>query len=215
MKSAVTKIDRALKEVYRLQLDYRAEEFLLEKPPTLKEKKGALYIQANEGDNKNLSLGIHFSPSVSSELSSFESWKTHWTKSQTAAFAVAAEEVSHFLYLLYHLNNGRPVTQLELETQGEIDKFLLIYFAKKEKTKDYFFEILEHIFFQFRLSENLTEEEKERYFQASHDAKRFILKHKSYLENLCQQETGFRILRRFYRLNYHEKLAFISTRSAA
>jgi len=215
MKPAITKIDRALKEVYRLELDYCAEEFLLKHPPTLKEKKGALFIQADKNNNKNLSLGIHLCSSVSSELSTFESWKPDWSKAQTAAFSVAAEEVSHFLYLIHHLNNGRAVTQLELETQGEIDKFLLIFFAKRTRSKDHFFTTLEHIFFQFKLSENLSQEEKERYLQANIDAKRFILKHRAYLENPDQQQEGFRTLRRYYRLSHPEKLAFISTKSAA
>src|SRR5439155_5592450 len=43
-------------------------------------------------------------------------------------FCVVAEEVSHFVYLFFCARAERQVTQLELELQGEVDKYLSAVF---------------------------------------------------------------------------------------
>lgn len=51
-------------------------------------------------------------------------------------FCQVAEGVSHFLYLTDRAKCGRPVTQLELELQAEVDKFVLLLddsFASKDE----------------------------------------------------------------------------------
>ncbi|MFL5376334.1 MAG: hypothetical protein ACJ787_00370 [Myxococcales bacterium] len=49
-----------------------------------------------------------------------------WTAERLSGFCAAAEGVSHFLYLLHRARARRPVSQLELEAQGELDKYLTV-----------------------------------------------------------------------------------------
>jgi hypothetical protein len=49
-----------------------------------------------------------------------------WTQERLQAFCAAAEGVSHFLYLAQRARQGGQVSQLELEVQGEIDKYLAV-----------------------------------------------------------------------------------------
>ena len=50
--------------------------------------------------------------------------RVHLDRENLDPFCVAAEEVSHFVYLFFCARAARQVTQLELELQGEVDKYL-------------------------------------------------------------------------------------------
>ena len=49
-----------------------------------------------------------------------------WTHLRLQAFCAAAEGVSHFLYLAHRAGQGGQVSQLELEAQAELDKYLAV-----------------------------------------------------------------------------------------
>src|SRR5207245_9142186 len=49
-----------------------------------------------------------------------------WTQERLSAFCAAAEGVSLFLYVAHRARQGGQVSQLELEAQGEIDKYLAV-----------------------------------------------------------------------------------------
>jgi hypothetical protein len=226
MKSAVRKIDRALKNLYNLEMNYRAEEFLVEDDaPFLTTRvgsaeegfRGALLVQSHptRGLERGLSIGIYLNEPVKRELGNFpRAWRGQWSGAQLSAFAVAAEEVSHFNYLLFHAQGGRSLSQFELELQGEIDKFVLTFFARVqsgEKPPVIFESLFEQLFVRFRLAENLTEEQRDRYLEASNFAKSFVLRCQKYLGSPSGYERAFRLLRHFYRLNTSEKVSLISS----
>jgi hypothetical protein len=49
-----------------------------------------------------------------------------WTHARLSGFCAAAEGVSHFVYLAHRARADRPVSQLELEAQAELDKYLCV-----------------------------------------------------------------------------------------
>ena len=49
-----------------------------------------------------------------------------WSHERLSGFCAAAEGVSHFLYLAHRASSGGQVSQLELEAQGELDKYLAV-----------------------------------------------------------------------------------------
>src|SRR5205823_14442801 len=126
-------------------------------------------------------------------------------------FSVAAEEVSHFQYLLFHATSGRSVSQFELELQGEIDKFLLTFFAVSSGGKfdeQLFGTLFEQFFYHFHLAESLTQEQRVRYMEANHVAKRFIRRCGKLLAlEGGRRDRAFSLLRRFYRVDSAEKLS--------
>lgn len=231
MRPVIRKIDRALKALYNLDGSYNAEEFLIKRPlvsavqrgvrvekAANAQLQGALFIRAapparkNETPSDEISLGIYLSKGVRRNLLSFRRWPgvDQWSWEQLDAFSVAAEEVSHFQYLLFHASSGRPVSQLELELQGEIDKFLLTYFAVADGRKfsqKVFESLFEQFFFHFHLAESLTFEQRSRYLEANVLGRKFIRRCGKLFSGPGGTETALRALRRFYRMSAAEKIS--------
>lgn len=209
MKSVIRKLDRALKQMYRLEHDFRAEAFLIPHAVVPSAGQGAFFIQACP--QETLEVGIFLDASVREALGQFPrgNWAA-WSHDQRGAFAVAAEEVSHFNYFLHHQSLGRAVSQLELEVQGEIDKFLLSFFsgltAVKESELGAKFELLlEQFFHRYHLVDNLSADQRARYEEASRVAKAFLSKNRRQLADPQRWEVGIKLLRRFYRATLADK----------
>ncbi|MBI4405123.1 MAG: hypothetical protein HY537_13255 [Deltaproteobacteria bacterium] len=223
MKAIICKIDQALKGLYSIDLVYQAQDFLVENIPTkptlvIGNKwmgNGALLIEEEEHPEHALSVGIYLNQTIQAELSSFDQWpKKCWSLLQISAFAIAAEEVSHFNYLLFNALAGRSVSQLELEFQAEVDKFLLTYFANigwSQWDKKTFTHLFEQFFIKFSISTEISPGQKERYVQASQLAKGLVLRFEKYLSNRFLYEKAFRLLRRFYRLSVADKISFVNS----
>ncbi|MCB1197084.1 MAG: hypothetical protein R3A45_02175 [Bdellovibrionota bacterium] len=107
------------------------------------------------------------------------------------AYAVLVEEVSHFIYLFWNLTHDQPFSLLDVEVQGEIDKFL--FFADQLGFSD---QVVQKIFGHYLLRENLPPEETQRYHQAHRLGQRFI--RKMLRADLKYTET-LKFLRAFYR----------------
>lgn len=220
MKRAVRHIDRAIKSIYGLDPTVSAEKFLVGSSAPVIEiasasRQGALLIQPDSHSPEDVSVGIYLSPNVSESLGALDFERPHlWSHAETSAFAVATEEISHFHYFVFHAAADRAVTQLELEIQAEVDKFLLLYFARRRGGRSaarVFSDTLSQLFDRFHLAEELTDIERARYAEASRLALRLILK----IKPLCVArgfERGLKWLRRYYRLDRAEKLSRIDSR---
>ncbi len=214
MKSAVRKIDRALKSLNQLETPQSAENYLLKQMPgnssseSSQDFHGALLVRS--AGKMSVSLGIYFTPKVSETLTQLESWNPNaWSHDEVKAVTVATEEISHFHYLLANASIGRPISQLELELQGEIDKFMLLFFtlaSTEENIDSHFVALFEMLFQHFHLRETLSADEKERYQAANNIAKSFVIKCRKYLEDK-DYDSALKILRQFYRMNTSEKLS--------
>ena len=118
-------IEQELRDAYGFSHDLRAVDHLLE--PTSAEQlgygslRGGLLVSQSADDE--LLIGIHIHPSIVASLEVMDP-STKLTTANLHAFAVVAEEVSHFLHVVDRATRSRPISYLELETQGEIDKLL-------------------------------------------------------------------------------------------
>lgn len=210
MKKTISTIDRALKNLYNLQSALEAKDFLIQVPPVGGEAPPAgLYIDTSQLDQDTLSMGIYLSPKTASSLETFSSWSSRWTLQQFSAFGHAAEEISHFRYVAHHAPQGRSVSQLELEFQGEIDKFLLAFFALNptENAGEVFSSLWDRFFKDFQWRERLGSEEKVRYEEANRLAKAFLVKHASLIQSGKSKDKLLKLMRDFYRLSMEEKVS--------
>lgn len=213
MKPAIRRIDRAIKKLNELDHGHRAEDYLLNKELGKGDvpRSGALFIRQDcETEGDSLALGIFFSTEVATELGGFARWRMDsLTLPQKRALAVASEEVSHFHYLLRQVSSGREVSLLEMELQGEVDAFLLSFFATSETGREE--EAFDRAFLQafdaFHLADGLSAAERERYLEANHTARRFLLKLKDELLHPETRQLALKRIRRFYRLGLSEKLS--------
>jgi hypothetical protein len=132
-------------------------------------------------------------------------------------FCTLIEEVSHFVYVLFCAAAARTVTQLELELQAEVDKYLSVAFLlSRQNDGAVSGRLRELLFRRYRLAEGLSPEQEERYRAASHLAYRYC----GYLESrFLRRRSGLpdlaREARRFYRLDQRQKLERILIETAA
>ncbi|MBT8123374.1 MAG: hypothetical protein KJO81_00950, partial [Gammaproteobacteria bacterium] len=107
-------------------------------------------------------------------------------------------------------NHDRPVSQLELELQAEVDKFVsATAILGLEKNKAFMQEIWSLLFSQPKFNENLEKENLARYMKANKYASKYCLN----LIGMNNKTTKcfHNELRRFYRLNQRAKLSRIDT----
>lgn len=128
------------------------------------------------------------------------------------AFCTLAEEVSHFVYLQFCARTERSVTQLELELQGEVDKYLTSAFLLSQQNEGAVSTRLRDLLFRhYRLTPGLSAEQAERYRAASLLAYRYCgWLEKRFLRRPAGVPELARESRRFYRLGQREKLERIS-----
>lgn len=199
MKKTLRIIERGLKDLYAIDTPYRAEKFLISKPSKLGHLDGALCVRPGN----TVEVGIYLSREVQNTLSALPI-KATWNTPQLNAFCVVAEELSHFHYFLFHASNGRPVSQLEMEIQGEIDRFLLCFFSGMPIET-----LIDRLFEKFKFRDGLSPEQSHRYKRAHDAASKFVVKHFCKMAEPSKREVLFRFLRRFYRLAEAEKLSVI------
>ncbi len=125
------------------------------------------------------------------------------------AFSLAAEGVSHFVYLLFRAENEQPVTQLELELQAEVDKYATAMLegwgvgALRARSR----ELRHQLFAKAEFLDDEGTEAGDRYRVAHRSAARYV----AHLEERYVAEGDrhglVKELRRFYRLGAQDKLA--------
>jgi hypothetical protein len=85
-------------------------------------------------------------------------------------FCVATEGVSHFVYVTFCGDKqDRPVSQIELELQAEIDKYLVVRLLYPNLGE----ELVPRLYDRFTLAERLTHRERERYTVANRAGRRY------------------------------------------
>ena len=134
-----------------------------------------------------------------------------------ADFCTALEGVSHFVHLVWRALESRTTSQLELELQAEVDKFVAcITLLNRQGMKAATGALHRRIFQQVRYDGELAEHERERYEQANHYAARYCRHLESrYLlpVNRAPREVSTE-LRSFYRLGLRDKIAHIERAQA-
>jgi hypothetical protein len=103
----IAQAQRWLMAIYRLDLPLRAERFLLTREaarrllPAGSPRSGLAVVEEGE----DLWLGLYLDPRDRPDVDT------------------VVEETSHWVCLVWHAAQGRPVSQLQLELQGEVDRY--------------------------------------------------------------------------------------------
>lgn len=127
-------------------------------------------------------------------------------------FCVLTEEVSHFVYLAFCARAARQVTHLELELQGEVDKYLSTVFLLSLQNEGAVSPRLREMLFRhYRLAAHVVDEEgRDRYRTASDLAYRYCGWLEARFLRPSRLADLLRESRRFYRLGQREKLERIA-----
>jgi hypothetical protein len=120
-------------------------------------------------------------------------------------FCLAVEGVSHFIYLALCAAGDRPVSQLELELQAEVDKYACcLLLAGRDP------ELRRRLYRNVRFADDLADDERARYQAANAEADRYAAALERRFVQADRTEALLTELRRFYRLALPEKLGRIA-----
>jgi hypothetical protein len=208
LDSILHQIDR----VYGLDLRVDVRDFLVSRETcaSLGADPGEGSVLVKQSGEKELELGLYLRKESLERLAELE-LSPSMSPAAFELLLLAIEEVSHLAYLLYSASRDKSVTQLELELQGEVDKFVtfaLLHASRNEGRVPA--NLLDRLFGDFELRADLDPEKRERYSAASSLASRYC----SYvLQTALVQERGLRRilpeLRSFYRMSQGGKIGRI------
>jgi len=202
-------VQRRLESLYALEAQAPVTDFLLsEEEAAAYPGGGSRTLVTEEGGL--VALGVVLEGGTLTVLAGADP-RVRLDHGNLGAFCTLTEEVSHFVYLHFCARTSRSVTELELELQAEVDKYLTAVFllclqnegAVSRRLRDL-------LFHRYRLAAPLTPEQAERYRAASALAHRYC----AYLETAYLRRSRLadlaREARRFYRKGQREKLEQIA-----
>jgi hypothetical protein len=202
-------VQRRLESLYALEPESPVTDYLMPLDAARRfPGGGSRTLVAHQGDE--VSVGVVLDASVGAGLERADP-RERIDGSNLGPFTTLTEEVSHFLYVLFRARSDRPVTQLELELQGEVDKYLVSLFFFGLHEEGALSERLRRaLFARYELVAGLSAESSERYHEASRLANRYCGWLESrYLKRRGREELA-RETRRFWRLGQREKLETIA-----
>jgi len=209
---SLTRLQRWLQRVYEIEVEYDVMDFLITDEVLAKALQGdaarsgcpekVLLRQSSE----ELAMTLYLAPEV---LQSLGNRGAVGDNQQAEAFCQAVEGVSHFLYLAWRAGFERELTQLELELQAEIDKFIGLVALNKDAGGTRGADLCSWLFDYVSFENGLDNRDRERYEVANFYAGQYCRQLNSrYLR--IQDGAGLtRELRRFYRQGQHGKLSMI------
>jgi len=202
---------------YDVRTPCRVEDFLfhdrflageLSGDPALQGAPEALLVsQAND----DLDVSLFLDPAVMQALTGDELGQQGGQDAASlAAFWVALEGVSHFLYLVWSAAFNRCVTLLEMELQAEVDKFVIAARRLHRQCGHVRLDALRsHLFGRVAYREQLDGASRERYWQANRLAAVYC---EAIADDLLQRRRQPQVdaeLRRFYRMDQRQKMRHI------
>jgi hypothetical protein len=202
-------VQRRLEALYALPAEAPVTDYLIsEEQATGLPGGGSRTLVTQEGET--VSVGVVFEAGLGPSLTEADP-RVHLCASNLGPFSTLTEEVSHFLYLLHCARADRSTTQLELELQGEVDKYLTAaFFLSLQNEGAVSVRLREMLFQHYHLAEGLSAEQEARYRAANDLAYRYCgflerrFLRRSRLRDLAQEARGF------YRLGQREKLERIA-----
>lgn len=172
LESILRKIDR----VYGLELGVDIDDFLVSEETCARHGVDPRYgtvLVKHGNDAGAVELGVYIGEERLRSLASIDLTED-LSPTDLEHLLVAIEEVSHFAYLAYSTSRARPVTQLELELQAEVDKFvtsaLLLASENRGRVPA---NLMDRLFSDFKPRADLDLEKRERYEAASSLAARY------------------------------------------
>jgi hypothetical protein len=196
----LTRVQRGLETLYRVDTGVAVDDFVIDDEgraafsPARRPREQLLAIE----DNGEMNLALYIDPDALAP--SYDRLGDH----NLGDFLLVVEGVSHFIYTVWCARAERPVTQLELELQAEVDKYVTCLLQGDPARSP---ELRRRLFVDCEYEPDLDSDERERYRAANDNAHRYAawleteyVAPRRIPEMLCE-------LRRFYRAGLAAKLS--------
>ncbi len=204
------RVQRGLESLYRLDTGVAVDDFVIDEAardelaPQRRPREQLLVLET-DGE---MSLALFVDPAALANLARRDPAR-RLDRDNLGDFLLAIEGVSHFIYAIVCARAERPVTQLELELQAEVDKYVTCLLVGDPEARTSA-ALREQLFGDPCYEADLDGEERDRYRAANDNAFRYA----------AWLETAFVVprripemlgeLRRFYRQGLAAKLATIA-----
>ena len=201
----LARVQRGLESLYRIDTGVDIHEFLVDEHVrdavvSARRPKEQLLVCEDDGE---MSLALFLDRSVIDNL------RSGLDDRNFGAFVLAVEGVSHFIYTIQCARAERPVSQLELELQAEVDKYITCLLATAPET-EVSNALRRRLFADAEYEPDLDDEETDRYRAANDNAHRYT----AWLEDtfVARRKIPEMLaeLRRFYRQGLAAKLSTIA-----
>jgi len=202
-------VQRRLENLYALEPEAPVTDFLIAEEDAAAYPGGGSRTLVKEDDGA-LSVGVVLEQGLCADLVRDDP-RVRLSGTNLGSFCTLTEEVSHFLYLLFCARSERSVTQLELELQGEVDKYLTaVVFLSLQNEGAVSTRLRDMLFRRYHLADGMSSERAERYRTASGLAERYCAHLEARFLRRARLSDLAREARRFYRLGQREKLEAIA-----
>ena len=215
----LSSIQHQIDQIYGLDLGVAVEDFLITEETCYqlgaRVCEGSVLVRQGFAAEE-VQLGVYIDESSLARLREIDLKKSMTTR-DFEVLLTAIEEVSHFAYLCFSARLDRMVSELELELQAEVDKFItssLILISRSGGCLP--LDFLDRLFDDFVIRRELDAISRERYLAAtslasrycSHLVRTFFTPSKRQASSLQLKEMLVE-LRYFYRLSQPGKISRI------
>ncbi len=206
----LARVQRGLETLYRVDTGVTVDDFVIDEETRdafAPERKPREQLLVAEGDGE-MSLALFVDPAALANLAAHDPSR-RLGDHNLGDFLLAVEGVSHFIYAIWCAQAERPLSQLELELQAEVDKYITCLLSTAPET-GVSSQLRRRLFADPAYEPDLDDDEHDRYRAANDNANRYA----TYLED--QFVTRRKIpemlaeLRRFYRQGLAAKLSTIA-----
>ena len=212
-------LQKQLSDIYDLGHGHDIRDFLITDPTMAKAlAQGSVLDDSEETllmsqDGEELSLSLFLDADLLERLESVNPFDELRTEMLDDLWKVL-EGVSHFLCVAWKAEQDRTVSLLELELQGEIDKYVSAMLLAIDQADAALLHRLHGFLFEKVSYHNeLSAEQRARYRSANNYAARFCHDLKQSL--IEGDASAFEQLRNFYRLQLGDKISHIHSRTFA
>ena len=204
------RVQRGLESLYRLETGVAVDDFVIDETtrdelaPHRRPREQLLVMEA-QGE---MSLALFVDPAALANLAERDPAR-RLDRDNLGDFLLAIEGVSHFIYAIICARAERAVTQLELELQAEVDKYVTCLLVGEPEVRTSA-ALREQLFGDPCYEPDLDGDERDRYRAANDNAFRYAawLEAVFVVPRRIPQMLGE--LRRFYRQGLAAKLSTIA-----
>jgi hypothetical protein len=204
------RVQRGLEALYRIDTGCAVADFVVGteyRDELVRDRRPREQLLVVEQDGE-MNLALYIEPSVISNLDTHDPSR-RLGDHNLGDFLLAIEGVSHFIYTVCCARAERPVSQLELELQAEVDKYVTCLLTTEPEAR-VSATLRRRLFDDAAYEPDLDDDEHDRYRAANDNANRYA----GYLEEtfVARRRIPEMLgeLRRFYRQGLAAKLSTIA-----
>jgi len=207
-------LKRELEGIYEIHVPLLVQDFLITDRDAISRLAVAPPADAQEvlylvEDEEGAAMSLFIDESVMQRLADDDP-REALHEGNLADFCIALEGVSHFTYLAWRASRNHSVSELELEMQAEVDKYVTsVMLFGRQSAGQIPADLSRRLFQGVGFLPGLERHRRVRYERANDYAGRFCEDLERRYVRVHEGAAMTRELRQFYRLNQQQKLRHI------